>query len=67
MTITKKSGESLLAPRLVLVLRRMFHGLSQEDVATLLGVDRSTVARWESDFSPIPKRHEERLREVYPL
>lgn len=30
------------------VVRRVAAGLSQDDVATVLGVDRSAVAQWET-------------------
>lgn len=39
-----------------LVAWRQRHGLSQEQLATALGVDRVTLARWETGARQVPGR-----------
>lgn len=49
---------------------RVISGLSQQQVASALGVARPTVAAWERDRSPLPEAYVEavaRLYRVHPL
>ncbi len=36
----------------------------QEDIAAELGVDRSTLSRWESREAPVPARLRQKLAEI---
>src|SRR6185436_7312619 len=51
----KRGSREMIVKRIRLAERRKAVGLSQETVAELLGVDRSTVVRWEAATStPMP-------------
>ncbi|MFQ6047248.1 MAG: helix-turn-helix domain-containing protein [Gemmatimonadales bacterium] len=52
--------DSLPIPERLKVYRRI-HGLSQGAVAARLGIDPSTLARWESGRSRPDKKHSERI------
>jgi transcriptional regulator with XRE-family HTH domain len=44
-----ENGETMTIRRAELVRRRVLRGFTQEALAEHLGVERSTVARWERD------------------
>ena len=47
-----------------LVTLRTLAGLTQSGLASAFGISRATVARWESDKTPIPKWAELAMRSL---
>lgn len=51
--------------RMTLRSLRVRMGMTQEEAGDALGVERSTVARWEKDATDIPFSYTDTIAEVY--
>jgi len=60
MATTKMTGEQL--KRL-----RQQHGLTQEDLALKLAMERSAIAKWETDVTDIPPSRAKMIRLVLKM
>lgn len=59
-----KSGSPCAPPHLDIRARRKVKGLSQDELAKMMGVSREQVSRWETGQNTPNEKNQEKLKEI---